>query len=132
MPFTTYLADNILDHILGKTSYTMPTTWIGLSSTTPALDGTGITEPSGGSYARVPTAGLWNAAAAGVSTNSADIAFATATGIWVSGADLTYGVEWDAATGGNVLAYGALTTPKPVGIGDTFKIPSGQGSVSQS
>lgn len=123
MPATTYLANKLIDHQLGKTSFTMPTVYVGLSSTTPALDGTGITEPSGGSYARVTTSGAtWNAAASGSTTNAAAITFPTASADWVSGANLTYGILYDAPTAGNVLGYGALTVAKSVLNGDTASI----------
>lgn len=126
MPASTYLANKLLDHQLGKTSFTMPTVYVGLSSTTPALNGTGITEPSGGSYARVATSGAtWNAAASGATSNAAAITFPTATADWASGANLTYGVLYDASTAGNVLAYGALTVAKNVLNGDTASIAIG-------
>lgn len=67
-----------------------PTTWsVGLSSTTPATDGSGFTEPVGSSYGRV---GLTNNAtnfpaastSAGTTTkaNGTTIAFPNPTGTW--------------------------------------------------
>lgn len=126
MPAAYYLSNKLIDHQLGKTSYTMPTVYVGLSSTTPALAGTGITEPSGGSYARVATSGAtWNAAASGATSNAAAITFPTATADWVSAANLTYGVLYDASTAGNVLGYGVLTVAKNVLNGDTASIAIG-------
>src|SRR4051812_9418074 len=102
--FTTYLADKILDHTTGKTAFTLPSVWIGLSSTTPGLDGSNVTEPSSGSYARVATTGsTWNVAAAGSVTNATTITFPLATGDWLAQANLTYGLLYDAATNGNLL-----------------------------
>lgn len=127
MSMTTYLANKLLDHQLGKTAYTMPTVYVGMSSTTPGVAGTGATEPSGGSYARVATTGAtWNAAAAGSSTNAAAITFPTATADWLAQANLTYGVLYDAATGGNMLGFGALSVAKNVLNGDTASIAAGQ------
>lgn len=126
MSFFNYLENAVLDHIVGKTTYALPTTYIGLSSTTPAEDGTGVTEPSGGSYARVSTAGAdWNAASAGATSNANAITFAQATADWVSGANLTYLVAYDAVSAGNPLFYGALTVAKPVLNGDTASFPAG-------
>ena len=76
MPASTYLANKLLDHQLGKTAYTMPTVYVGLSSTTPTVGGTNITEPSTGSYARVATsASTWTAASGGATSNAAAITF---------------------------------------------------------
>lgn len=127
MPFATYLSNKVLDHVVGKTSFTMPTNYLGLSSTTPTISGTNVTEPSTGSYARVATSGSsWTAAASGVSVNAATLTFPTASADWVSAANLTYGVAYDASTSGNLLYFGALTTAKPVLNGDTVSIaPSG-------
>lgn len=133
MPFTTFLANKVLDHIDGKTSYTAPTVYIGLSSTTPALGGTGVTEPASGSYARVVTSGAtWNASASGAVTNASTITFPTATGDWLTGANLTYGLLYDAATSGNLLGYGALTVAKNVLNGDTMSIAAGALTISLS
>jgi hypothetical protein len=126
MPATTYLANKLIDHQLGKTSFTMPTVYVGLSSTTPTLAGANITEPSGGSYARVTTSGAtWSAAAAGTTSNAAAITFPTATTDWLTGSNLTYGVLYDASTAGNVLAYGALAVAKNALSGDTISIAIG-------
>ena len=38
---------------------------------------------------------------------------------------LTYAAVMDAASGGNVIVFGALASPKVVDSGDTFKIPVG-------
>jgi len=126
MSFFNYLEDNVLDHVTGKLSYTSPTVYIGLSSTTPAEDGTNVTEPSTGSYARVTTsAGDWNSASTGATSNLNAITFAQSTGDWVSGANLTYLVAYDAITTGNELFYGLLTVAKPVLSGDTASFPAG-------
>lgn len=133
MPATYYLANKLLDHQLGKTSYTMPTVYVGLSSTTPALAGTGATEPSGGSYARVTTSGAtWNAAASGSVTNATVITFPLATADWVSAANLTYGILYDASSAGNMLGYGVLSVAKNVLNGDTPSIAIGALTVTIS
>ncbi len=126
MPATTYLANKLIDHQLGKTSYTMPTVYVGLSSTTPALAGTGATEPSGGSYARVATSGAtWSAAASGATSNAAVITFPTASADWSSAANMTYGILYDASSAGNMLGYAALSVAKNVLNGDTASIAIG-------
>lgn len=82
-----------------------PATWFaGLSSTTPAGDGTSFTEPSGGSYARVSlTNNTTNFPAAvtasGLTTkqNGAKITFPTPTALWGL---MTYVGFFTAASGG--------------------------------
>ena len=133
MPLSTYLANALLNHQVGKTSYTMPTAYVGMSSTTPTVGGTNITEPSGGAYARVATTGAtWNAAASGATSNAAAITFPTASADWLSQANLTYGVLFDAPTGGNMLSFGAISVFKNVLNGDTASIPAGSLTISAS
>lgn len=133
MPFTTFSANKLLDHLDGKTSYTMPAVWVAVSSTTPTLAGTNITEPSTGSYARVATTGAtWNAAASGSVTNAAAITFPTATADWASAANMTYGLIFDAVTTGNCLGYGVLTVAKNVLNGDTLSIAIGALTITLS
>lgn len=128
MPISYYEANKVLDHENGKTAYTMPTVYVGLSSTTPAQGApvTNVTEPSGGSYARVATTGsTWNAAAAGATSNALAITFPTATADWAAAANLTYFVFYDASSAGNILGYAALTTAKNALNGDTLSFPAG-------
>lgn len=133
-PFSEYTDEAILNAVFGNTSSfgvlgSAPTIYVGVSSTTPAAGGAGVTEPSAGGYARVgTTAADWNAATAAspsVVSNASTITFPTATADWLSGANLTYVVFYDAATGGNLLGFGALATPKPVLNGDTLEVPAG-------
>jgi hypothetical protein len=133
MPVSTYLANKLLEHQVGKTSYTMPTVYVALSSTTPAVGGTGVTEPSGGAYARVATSGAtWGTAASGAITNAAAVTFPAATADWASGSNLTYGVLYDASTAGNMLGYGVLSTQKNVLNGDTASIAIGDLDITLS
>lgn len=133
MPASTYLANKLLDHQTGKAAYTMPTVYVGLSSTTPAVGGTNVTEPSGNGYARVATTGAtWATAASGATSNAAAITFAQATGSWASGANLTHVVLYDAATGGNMLSFGSITVPKVASSGDTLSIASGELDITLS
>lgn len=54
--FTDYLENKILDHVLGNSTYTPPSTvYIGLAVSV-SDDGTITGEPSGGSYARIAVA----------------------------------------------------------------------------
>ncbi len=126
MSFFNFLEDEVLEHVTGKSAYTSPTVYVGLSSTTPAEDGTNVTEPSTGSYARVTTsAATWNNAATGSIDTALAVTFAQASADWVAGANLTYLVVYDALTVGNPLFYGVLAVAKPVLSGDTASFPAG-------
>lgn len=134
MPYVDTQEQALLNAILADPAYTAPgtpagTLHIGLSSTTPTDAGGNVTEPSGGSYARVSTSGAdWGAAtgtAPATKSNTAAKTFPQATADWVAGADLTHFVLFDAATVGNVVAWGALTTAKPVLNGDTPSFAAG-------
>jgi 2-keto-4-pentenoate hydratase len=123
MPLSTYAANALLGHQTGKTAWTMPTVYVALSSTTPAVAGTGVTEPSTGGYARVATSGAtWGSPSAGSISNVAAITWPAATADWLAGANLTYGVLYDASTAGNMLGFGVLTVAKNVLNGDTASI----------
>lgn len=103
-----YSGRKLLEHITGKTAYgALPTAYVALFTTAPtAEDGTGAVEPSGGSYARVATSGVtWNAATGSAPAsinNAATITFPTATANW--GTVVAWGL-YDAASGGNLLAW---------------------------
>ena len=120
-----YLENALINATLRNTSYTSPTTvYVSLFTSDPTDAGTG-TEVSGGSYAR--TAVTFGAPSNGVSTNSADVTFPTATGSW--GTVTHIGIH-DALTTGNLLYHTALDTSKTIGSGDIFKITTGNLSVT--
>ena len=121
--FADYWENEILDHIFGKGSYTPPTIYVGLSTADPTDDASGLAEPSGNAYARVATVGGdWNVASGGVIANANDITFPEATGSWGT---ITHFALFDAATGGNMLAHGALSTSKTIDSGDTGTFAAG-------
>jgi len=110
--FSDYWEDKILDHIFGKANYTPPIIYVALSTSDPSDDASELTEPTGNAYARVETsASDWNAATNGSLDNANDIIFPKATGSWGT---ITHFVLFDAASGGNMLAHGALSQSKAV------------------
>lgn len=128
--FGDYTEDKVLDHITGKTSFTMPTAYLGLSTADPTDDGSGLAEPSGGSYARVATSGSdWDAASGGATANAAALTFPEASGDWGT---ITHFALFDAASGGNMLAHGDLTLAKDVNNGDTISFPIGDLDITLS
>jgi hypothetical protein len=122
--FSDYWENEILDHVFGKGEYSPPTIYVGLSATDPGDSGVGLSEPSGNGYARVQTTESdWNVAAGGLLDNANTILFSTASGDWGT---LTHFVLFDSASGGHLLAYGALSQPKAFGSGDTARFAGGE------
>jgi hypothetical protein len=124
MPLSSAWDVKVMNEVFGGVDAAPPATlYFGLSTTAPAKDSTGVTEPSANGYARVamtnnatnfPTA----TTSAGVTTkqNGTVITFPQASGSWGTPG---YWVVYDAASGGTLVAYGNITTPKAVGSGDT-------------
>ena len=122
MPMSTYLANEILDHVLRSEAYTDPTSvFVSLHTTSPGNDGAGA-ECSGGSYAREELTAGFDAGASKATENTAAIEFTAATGSWGT---VTHVGIWDALSGGNLLFYGTLDASKAVENGDTFTIAAG-------
>ena len=110
---------NILTWALTNSAVTRPTAWyVGLFTTDPTDAGTG-TEVSGGSYARVA---VTMTVSGDTASNSAAVEFAAATASWGT---VTHLAVFDASSGGNIIAHGALTASKSIGSGDIFRIATG-------
>ena len=119
MSFSNFLENKVLGHVFGATPYTAPATlYVGLFTSSPGETGSG-SEVSGGSYARQTIAFTVTGNQA---SNTAAVEFPTATASWGT---ITFAAIYDALSGGNLLAYGALTTSKTIDNGDVFRIPAG-------
>lgn len=118
-----YAEQALLDHLFNLASFTQPTLYMGVSTADPGEDGSGIAEPSGNNYSRVATSSAdWSRTGSTVE-NIAEIAFPEATGNWGT---LTHAVLMDADTGGNVIAYAALTSGGvSITANDTLRFPVG-------
>ena len=121
-----YLENALVNHVLRNTALTTPGTsiYVGLikfyeSSKLEA--GTLTQEASSGAYARVQVT-AWDAPSNGATQNTSAVTFPTATADWgmVSGVIIV-----DAASTGNVLLHGTLTTARDVKNGDVFKFSAG-------
>ena len=116
-----YLELKLLEELVGKTAFTMPTIYIALSRADPGESGSGVDEPTIGAlgYARIQTtAANWGSASAGQIANAQALAYAEATGAWGT---ISHFIAYDAASGGNPLFYGTIDyppgTPAPVVVG---------------
>jgi hypothetical protein len=128
------LEGDLLNAVFNKTTYTSPTTWIALFTTTPT--DTGGTEVTGSNaYARQEVAPdtlstsnpNWTTTGttgtAKKIENADTITFPQATGDW--GTVRGFGI-YDASSGGNLLWHGLLDTSRVVDCGTTFKFESNQ------
>ena len=123
--FSNYAENLVINVLLRGASHTgAGTVYVGLF-TDSQDDADGGTEVTGGSYAR--TAVTFAAPSNGVTTNSADVTFPTATASW--GTVQSIGV-YDASTAGNLIVFTDLDTAKTIDSGDIFKITTGNLSVT--
>lgn len=115
---TTHFKNLIMGNIFKtKTSPAIPTKYyIGLSSTQPTLSGTNVTEPSGGGYSRVELTSL-STPQNGIIKNNSDISFPESSADWFTASSpATHYVIYDSETGGNLLMYDELTSPRVIQI----------------
>lgn len=121
-----YAENAVLDHIFGAVTFTPPATlYFGLSTSTISDAGGNITEPSGNNYARkgvTNNATNFPSASGGSKSNGAAIQFNTPSGSWGT---VTYFFIADAPTGGNIIAWSALTDPQTISSGNIVKIDIG-------
>ena len=118
-----YLENKILDHFLGTTAYTKPTTvYVALYTAAPS-DAGGGTEATGGSYARQVS--TFSAASGGATSNATNVDFASMPASTI----VAIGVH-DALTAGNLLVWGTLSSNKALDAGDTLRIATGDLDIS--
>ena len=124
MSASNYLENALLNATLANVSYTTPATvYTALYSVAPT-DSTSGTELAGSGYARVSTA---FSVSSGVATNTGNVTFGPASADWVTA------VAWsiaDAASAGNILYYGPLSTAQTVLNGNSLTFGIGNVSVT--
>lgn len=123
-----YTAKKVLEHAMGKTAWTMPTNvYVALYNGDPLGAGTELVAPPDTDYAREQTVGTdWGAASFASPTasiaNAAEIDFGTSGAAWGA---VDYVAIFDAATDGNMIASGALTSAVNITSGIPVKFPIG-------
>lgn len=121
MPKTYYLDNSFLNAALRQVAYTSPVAvYVALFTAAPGVGGGG-TEVSGGAYARQTV--VFSAPVNGQCSNVADVLFPIATAAW--GTVTAFGI-YDASSGGNLLYFNNLSTPRNVQINDQVRYPAGQ------
>jgi len=125
-----YLENKLIDHLFRTSAYTAPA-GIHVALGTAAADGSFTEIAATGNYARASCGkadASWNATQGGTSgassgtgggtANAGIVSFGTPSANWNSGNDITHFALYDAASAGNMLFYGTLTTAKRVYSGD--------------
>lgn len=119
MSFTNTFETTVLQWAFTTGAATRPTSWhVGLFTTAPGEAGGG-TEISGGGYVRRSATFT---VSGNLATTSGALEWPTATANWGT---ITHIAIFDASSGGNMLAYAALSTSKNITTGDVFRIPAG-------
>lgn len=124
--FSTYLENELYDHVFRNAAYTSPTTvYAALFGTTASIAnleaGTLTGEISGNAYAR--TAITFGAPTNGLGSNSAAVTFPAASG--GSWGTIRYMAIMDASTAGNVLMYTQLDADVTINDGNQFQFNTG-------
>lgn len=126
--FSSYLGPNIINHMLGISSFTAPTPRLAHYTAAPTTATSN--EASGGSYARQSIA--HDAASGGSMANTSDVNFPTATADVSSGSNLTHGGLCDAASAGNLLISWAWDAAQAVLNTDDYRTPAAGLTVTAS
>jgi len=121
MSFSNTYETHVLNYVFTTTSVTRPTAWyLALFTSNPAEDASGTeVSTSGTAYARQSATFT---VSGNTASNSGAIEFPTATSNY--GTVSHVGV-YDASSGGNLIAYAALSTSKVIETGDVFRVPDG-------
>ncbi len=125
MPKSDWLKNAFLNHLYNGAALTLPATiYIALYTSAPTTAGGG-TEVAGGAYARVAiTRNTTNfpTTSNGTMANAVVANYAQATAAWGS---IVAAASFDALTGGNMIKFGVMLTPRTIGVGDQFSFAPG-------
>jgi hypothetical protein len=119
MSFSNTFETRVLTWVFTNSSATRPTAWYVALFTSAPNDAGGGTEVSGGAYARQS---VTFSVSGNTATNSGAIEYPTATAGYGT---VTHVGIFDASSGGNLIAYAALTASKTIDTGDVLRLPAG-------
>lgn len=130
---TKYGRKAVLDHMLGRVSYTFPANvYLALFSDNPTDDGVLTNELSQSGYARIEISDLLANAdlTGGITSNNVEIEFGPAGEDWP---EVSYIGIMDSVTigAGNMIYYGPVTTSRVVNDTDTFLVKVGQLTIEE-
>ena len=121
MSFSNTYETHVLNYVFTTTSVTRPTAWyLALFTSNPAEGASGTeVSTSGTAYARQSATFT---VSGNTASNSGAIEFPTAT---ASYGTVTHVGVYTASSGGDLIAYAALSTSKAIATGDVFRVPAG-------
>ena len=121
MSFSNTFETHVLNYVFTATSVTRPTAWyLALFTSNPAEDASGTeVSTSGTAYARQSAAFT---VSGNTASNNSAIEYPTAT---ASYGTVTHVGVFTASSGGDLIAYAALSSSKAIDTGDVFRVPSG-------
>ena len=131
-----YLENALLDHVLKNSSYAQPSNlYLALFNNTSTITADNLeagtltdeTSESGTAYGRKLVS--FSEASGGTAATSATVTFEAATANWGTITHVAV-MDLDTVGAGNVLFWGAVTTPKTIETGDTFQVTSGNLTIS--
>lgn len=124
MSVTLFQANKILNLCFGSVDYAKNTKlYLGLSTTPIARNGTGHTEPTDSAYKRLSfdnNKNTFTQATDGTLKNKVSLSFQESVGDWGT---ITHVFISDALTGGNILYYDPLDTPRIVQSASSLVFP---------
>ena len=118
MATSTYLGNQVLDSIFNNDSFVVSTVYVSLHTGDPST--TGANEATGGSGPYARQSSSWSTAASKSVSNDVAINF-----LGMPASTITHVGLWDASSGGNFLAGGALTTSRTLSAGATGQFAVG-------
>lgn len=118
-----YLENKLIDHSLGTTTFSKPTTVYAALYTVAPSDSSAGTEVTGGSYGRQTI--TFGSASSGSASNNANVDFNGMPTCTVVAVGIL-----DNSTSGNLLYWGTLASSRSVTSGDSIRIASGALTVS--
>lgn len=119
MSFSNTFETRVLTWVFTNSSATRPSAWYVALYTGAPNDAGGGTEVSGGAYARQA---VTFSVSGDTATNTGAVEYPTATAGYGT---VTHVGIFDASTGGNLIAYAALTASKTIDTGDVLRLPAG-------
>lgn len=121
MSFSNTYETHVLNYVFTTTSVTRPTAWhLALFTSNPAENASGSeVSTSGTAYARQSATFT---VSGNTASNSGAVEFPTAT---ASYGTVTHVGVYTASSGGDLIAYAALSTSKAIDTGDVFRVPAG-------
>jgi hypothetical protein len=111
MGFSSYLQNKLVDHTFGSGTYSKPSLYLALT-----VGGVEVSTGGGSNYARQAVSAMTITGNQAALTSNVDFPVAGTNWGTIDGAAL-----YDAASGGNKLADGTLTTAKTIQTGDIFR-----------